>query len=52
LPSLANSKALAEKILTALDKEWDREKILEYAERFTWERIAKEVLKVYARLLM
>ena len=48
----ATPKDLAEKILTAFDKEWDREKILEYAKRFRWERIAKEVLKVYARLLM
>jgi glycosyltransferase involved in cell wall biosynthesis len=48
----ANPKALAEKILIALDKEWDYEKILRYAERFTWERIAKEVLKVYESLLM
>ena len=43
----ANQKALAEKILTALDKEWDREKILEYAERFTWDNIVKEILKGY-----
>jgi glycosyltransferase involved in cell wall biosynthesis len=43
----ANPKALAEKILTAFDKEWDREKILEYAERFTWDNIVKEILKGY-----
>jgi glycosyltransferase involved in cell wall biosynthesis len=42
----ANPKALAEKILTALDKEWDREKILEYAERFTWDNIVKEKLNI------
>jgi glycosyltransferase involved in cell wall biosynthesis len=43
----ANPKALAEKILRALDKEWDKEKILEYVERFTWDNIVKEILKGY-----
>jgi len=43
----ANPEDLAEKILTALDKEWDVGKIREYAERFKWENIAKEILKVY-----
>jgi glycosyltransferase involved in cell wall biosynthesis len=38
---------LAEKILIALDKGWDDEKIRKYAERFTWEDIAKEIVKVY-----
>lgn len=42
-----NPTDLAEKILIALDKEWDTEKIVRYAEQFTWENIAKEVLKVY-----
>jgi glycosyltransferase involved in cell wall biosynthesis len=43
----ANPKELAEKILIALDKEWDGEKILRYAERFRWKNIAKEILEVY-----
>ena len=38
---------LAEKILVALDREWNRESILMYAERFTWENIAKEIMSVY-----
>ncbi len=42
---------LAEKILIALDREWDREKILQYAERYTWENIAKEITNVYAGVL-
>lgn len=46
----ANSEDLAEKILVALDREWDREAILAYAERFTWENIAKEIMGVYARM--
>lgn len=47
----ADPKDLAEKILIALDREWDREAILEYAERFTWENIAKEIMGVYRALL-
>jgi glycosyltransferase involved in cell wall biosynthesis len=43
----ANQKELAEKILIALDKEWVYKKILGYAERFSWENIAKEVQEVY-----
>ena len=47
----ADPECLAEKILIALDKEWDREKIRKYAEQFTWERIAKQTLEVYKKLL-
>lgn len=43
----ADPKGLAEKILIALDKDWDREKILKYAKRFTWENIAKETRGIY-----
>jgi len=43
----ANPKDLAEKILLALGREWDREKIIQYAERYTWENIAKEIVGVY-----
>lgn len=47
----ANSENLAEKILIALDKEWDYEKISKYAERFTWENIVKEILAVYQHVV-
>ena len=43
----ANPKELAEKILIALGKEWDSNKILTYSRRFTWENIAEEIIKVY-----
>jgi len=46
-----NPEDLAEKILTALEKEWNREKIRNYAEQFTWENIAKKTLKVYEECL-
>jgi len=47
----ANIDDLAEKILTALDKEWDQKAILAYAEQFTWDNIAVDILKVYGRVL-
>ncbi len=47
----ADPEDLAEKILVALDREWDREAILAYAERFTWENIAKEIMGVYKQVL-
>lgn len=47
----ANPKKLAEKILIALDKGGDYEKILEYVEQFTWENIVKDILKVYEGVL-
>jgi glycosyltransferase involved in cell wall biosynthesis len=43
----ADSGDLAEKILMALEREWDRAAILRYAERFKWEDISKEILAVY-----
>lgn len=48
----ANPKELAEKILVALDKDWDYKKIRGYAERFTWENIAMEIIKTYEALLV
>ncbi|MEN3016847.1 MAG: glycosyltransferase family 4 protein [Candidatus Methanosuratincola petrocarbonis] len=44
-------KDLADKIRMALGKEWDREKIREYAKQFTWENIAKLLLDVYQSVL-
>ena len=43
----ANPDELAEKILIALNKEWNREKIQKYAEQFTWGNITREILNVY-----
>jgi len=45
-----DSKCLAEKILIALEKEWDREKIRRYAEQFTWENIVKKFFSIYAEV--
>ncbi len=46
----ANPDDLAEKILTALDREWNREEILSYAEKYTWENITKEIIGVYGNV--
>jgi len=47
----ADAEDLAEKILAALNREWDREAILRYAQQFTWENIAKEIMGVYEQVL-
>lgn len=46
----ADPEDLAEKILVALDREWDRGAILAYVEQYTWEKIAREIMGVYAKL--
>lgn len=46
-----NSESLSNGILTALNKEWDSEKIVEYAIQFTWEKIAKQILEIYGEVL-
>ncbi len=43
----ANPEQLAQKIAVALEKNWNRDKIRAYGEKFTWENIAMEILKVY-----
>jgi teichuronic acid biosynthesis glycosyltransferase TuaC len=47
----ADPKELAEKILLALNKKWDREKILNYGRRFTWRNNAEETLRLYESVL-
>lgn len=47
----ADPECLAEKILIALEKEWDREKIRKYAEKFKWENIAEQILGVYRTIM-
>ena len=46
----ADPECLAEEILIALEKEWNPEKIREYAKQFTWENVAKQIVKVYETL--
>jgi len=42
-----DSQDLADKIEIALNKEWDEEKIKHYANNFTWENIASQIVNVY-----
>lgn len=47
----ASPDSLAEEILVALDREWDSEAIIRYAERYTWDTIVKEIIDVYRQVL-
>ena len=38
---------LAEKICIGLEKDWNREEILQFAEKFSWDRIAGDILRIY-----
>ncbi len=41
----------AEAILQALNKKWDRKKIVEYAHKNTWDKVANKVLKEFNSVL-
>lgn len=47
----ANSFDLADKILQALDRKWNNDQIIAYAERFNWDTIAKEIVRVYSNVM-
>jgi teichuronic acid biosynthesis glycosyltransferase TuaC len=42
-----NEEELAEKIRMGLQMDWDREEILQFAEKFSWENVAGDILRVY-----
>lgn len=46
-----NPKDLAEKIIQALDTEWNPEKILARAAEYTWESVASRIRAVYQEVL-
>lgn len=46
-----NPKELAEKILKALDKKWNYDVIIEYAQNFTWKKISKNILQIYEKIV-
>lgn len=46
----ADPEDLAEKILVALAREWNREAILAYAQRFTWRNITNQLISIYLGL--
>jgi len=47
-----DSDCLAEKILIGLERDWNRERIVEYGGQFTWDRVAGQVLEVYKKVLV
>jgi len=42
---------LSKAILRAIDTNWDREYILDYAKQFRWEEVAKNIVEVYDELI-
>ena len=46
-----NSINLAKKIEIALEKEWNHQKINEYAQQFTWKDIATKILDLYHKVI-
>ena len=44
-----NSQELAEKIEFALNKNWNQEKITNYAEQYRWGNIASQIMNIYHR---
>jgi hypothetical protein len=41
---------LAEKISLALDKDWNEDRIKDYASGFSWKKIAEKIVSIYADL--
>ncbi len=46
-----NPDKLAENILMALDRKWNEEYILNYAKKFSSDEIAKEIFKIYEKVM-
>lgn len=46
-----NSKKMADAIITALNKNWDQQKLIEYAQRNTWDKVAEKVNLLYKGVL-
>ena len=43
----ANSKALAESLFVAMGIKYDKDKIIKYAKKFTWEEMVKQIVSIY-----
>jgi len=44
-------ECLAQNIVEGFSREWDRERILQYARRYTWSSIAREYVEVFNRVV-
>jgi glycosyltransferase involved in cell wall biosynthesis len=51
LTDAGNSRALADTILSALNKDWDETEILGYARQYAWENITEAITDIYSDLL-
>jgi len=47
----ANSNQLANKIITALNCNWNHEKIIQYGQQFTWQKIALSTIDIYKKII-
>ncbi|HOV83061.1 MAG TPA: glycosyltransferase family 4 protein [Methanothrix sp.] len=47
----ANSNALTEALLRALERDWDSMEIMDYASGFSWESIAEKIAGVYGEVI-
>jgi len=47
----ANAQDMTEKLLDALDRDWDSEKIVAYARQYSWDNIAEKVVRIYNEFL-
>ena len=43
--------SLSDNIFKALNKKWDKIKILDYSSNFTWDKITKQILGIYSKIL-
>lgn len=44
-------ETLAERLLEGFEREWDRDRIREYGEQFTWDRVVDRLFEVYMDVL-
>jgi len=47
----SNPKQLIDKIIKALKKSWDNEKIKRYAAQFSWKNIARQTKEIYEKII-
>jgi len=46
----ADSGKLAQRILQALERDWDQQAIAEYAKKYSWRNIARDIISSYASI--
>lgn len=51
LCEVGNSSNLAKYIEQALEKDWDKKRLVKYAEKFSWEKISEDLFYIYQEVL-